>query len=349
MLTNKLFNYYVYIEDKNLEGIGNNIPVAIFQDFYEIEEELEYQRKLQGIAGDKKIDIRQYKTLFYNDFDINNPKIKKFLYELQHLPFFWYSSISHIKEFAMLNIDRKKLKESIKNIPALNNIDLSNFFKVLDEAMDEMPSGALNGFTPNEAKEIRIKNFNIERKKEQSYIKQQNACLSRKDAKLFYKIYFALLEFTNKKYKINNLKIYDHLGLNPNDLKPIVDKFWDNKNVIILEFCLDNSYKFNKDELKIVSEFNKGIRGMFIISKYDLEYTAFMCKDKVYMVKGINDNIDNIISYRDLPHVVITSIIPFKNVLIYDGMLLEMGIKMGNGFFDAIENEYDQMMKYYHL
>ena len=34
--------------------------------------------------------------------------------------------------------------------------DLTNFFKILDEAMDEMPSGVLNGFTPNEAKKIKI-------------------------------------------------------------------------------------------------------------------------------------------------------------------------------------------------
>ena len=98
-----------------------------------------------------------------------------------------------------------------------------------------------------------------------------------------------------------------------------------------------------------INEFKKEIRGMFIIAKYDLEYTAFMEKDKVYMVKGLNDNIDNIISYKDLPYVVVTSVIPFKNVLTYDGMLLGMGVKMGNGFDDIVEKEYDNMMKYYHL
>ena len=47
MLSNKLFNYYVYIISKDFNTIGNNIPVAIYQDYYEIEEELEKQRKLQ--------------------------------------------------------------------------------------------------------------------------------------------------------------------------------------------------------------------------------------------------------------------------------------------------------------
>lgn len=50
-----------------------------------------------------------YKRLFYNDFDIQNPKIKKFLDELQKLPFFCFSAIKTISEFAMLNIERKRL------------------------------------------------------------------------------------------------------------------------------------------------------------------------------------------------------------------------------------------------
>lgn len=349
MLSNKLFNYYVYIISKDFDTIGNNIPVAIHQDYYEIEEELEHQRKLQGLAGTKQIDIRIYQRLFYNDFDIQNPKIKKFLEELEKLPFFWLSAIKTIREFAMLNIDRTSLKKSIKSVPSLQYYDLTKFFKIMDEAMDEMPSGALNGFTPNEAKELKLKQVKKAIKKEQSYIKQQNACLSKKDAKLFYKIYFALLEFTNKKYKIKNMKIYNQHGINPYELKEIVDKFWENKDAIVLEFCLVNPYKFNKEELEITSEFKKGIRGMFIIAKYDLEYTAFMNEDKIYMIKGLNDNIDNIISYKDLPYVTITSIIPFKNVLTYDGMLLGMGVKMGNSFDDMVEKEYDNMMKYYHL
>ena len=57
----------------------------------------------------------------------------------------------------MLNIDRSLLKKSIQSVPTLQYHDLTNFFKIMDEAMNEMPSGALNGFTPNEAKELKLK------------------------------------------------------------------------------------------------------------------------------------------------------------------------------------------------
>ena len=54
--------------------------------------------------------------------------------------------------------------------------------------MDEMPSGALNGFTPNQAREIEKEEKKLKDMKEKSYIKQKNACLDQKDAKLFYKV-----------------------------------------------------------------------------------------------------------------------------------------------------------------
>lgn len=161
MLNNKVFKYYVMVYSKDFDTIGKDIPVALYQDYYYISDELEKERAKQGLAGDKKIDLRVFKTLFYNDFDINNPKIKKFLDELEHLPFFWYSAIKLIREYAMLNMERDSLKEIIKSVPALEYVDLTGFFKTLDEAMDEMPSGALNGYTPNEAKKIKAKQINI--------------------------------------------------------------------------------------------------------------------------------------------------------------------------------------------
>ena len=88
---------------------------------------------------------------------------------------------------------------------------------------------------------------------------------------------------------------------------------------------------------------------MFIVARYELEYTAFMEKDKIYMVKGLNDNIDHIIPYDELPHIAITSVIPFKGNLVYDGMLLGMPVRMGYDFDEMVDKEYDTMMKYYHL
>ena len=350
MYKNKVFNYYVLVYDEDIELIELSIPIAIYQDYFYLEEELYEERSIQGVMDILPIDTKLCKTLFYNDFDINNKKIKKFLDEIKKLPFFWTKALDIIKEYALLNTERESLKESIQNVPNLKNYDLNKFFKILDEAMDEMPSGALNGFSPNQVKELEIENQKIMLEKQQNYTKQQNACLSRKDAKLFYKIYLGLLEFTNNKYKIKkNMKIYNKSNINPYELQEIIECFWENKDTIVPEFCIANPYKFNKEELDIANNFKKGFRDLIIIAKYESEYTGILNNDRVYMIKGVNDNIDNIISYQDLPQPTITSIIPFKNVLIHDGILMEYDINLGSGFTKAIEEEYSESMKYYHL
>ncbi len=350
MLDNKLFNYYVFITGENIEGLGKDIPIAIYQDYLNIQDEIRKQREKQGLAGTIQISQKMVKTLFYNDFDINNPKIKKLLDEIKQLPFNYYQALEMIKEYAMLNKKRDSLKETIQNAYYLKNMDLTELFKTLDAAMDEMPSGVLNGMSPNQIKKIETEKVNMQINKTKRYVKQENACLSQKDADLFYKIYFALLEFTNKKYKINNnIKIYKQEGINPYDITDIIDKYWENKEQITVEFCKNNPFKFTEEELKLASEFKKGKRSMFIICKYELEYTAFMELDRIYMIKGINANIDEIIPYNTLPKAVITSIIPFKDNLIYDGILSEFSINLGINLEKAIENEYNSMMKYYHL
>ena len=347
---NKVFRYYVMLYNKNIKSLGNNIPIALYQDYYAIEDELEEERKKQGLAGGFKIDLEEFKTLFYNDFNIKNNKIKKFLEELEELPCFSDNILELVRDYEMLNKDRKELKETIKSIPILERYDLTHFYQTLDDAMDEMPSGTLNGFTPNEAKKIQVEELRNKIKKDRQYIKQTNACLTKKDAKLFYKIYFGLLEFTNKKYQIKpGLKIYNKEGINPYEIKEIVNKLWENKETLVEEFCKLNPFGFNNEELEITAEFKNGIRGIFIIIKFEEEYTAFMNENKTYMLKGINDNIDNVISYKDLPYPVITTIIPFKNYLIYDGMLLELSIKMGTSFERLVEKDYTNSIKYYHL
>lgn len=88
---------------------------------------------------------------------------------------------------------------------------------------------------------------------------------------------------------------------------------------------------------------------MFILAKFEKEYTASLTEDKIYMVKGINDNLDNMFSLEEIPKVVITSIIPFNNVLVFDGIFQAMNISLGNNFAKMIKEKYSKLTKYYYL
>lgn len=345
---NKVFNYYVFSYfDENEMGLRK---MAIYNDYYDLLDSIKEKRVNQGLSGSIDVTFEYYKSIFYNDYDINNKKIKKLVDLSKSDSLIKYLLNDIIIRYALLNEDRSSLKKLICGYKECKFDELKELFDILDEAMDEMPSAVLNGMSPNQAKKIKIDKLENNKKKVDNYVKQRNACLSQKDVKLFYKIYFALLEFTNDKFNIRpNFKIYNKLHLNPSNLIDIVNKFWEKKDALIFEFCLANPYNFNKEELNIVKEFRNGIRDLFIIVKFYEEYTGVINKDKAYMIKGINDNLDNIISYKELPKVVYTTILPFKGVLIYDGILSEFGVDIGVSFEKSIIRDFDKAMKYYHL
>ena len=347
---NRVFKFYVCKDQEYIESIDRYMDILIFNDYYYIKDALADQRAKQGVGQFPKLEKEDYKSLFYNPFNLNNKKIKKFYDALNKLPFFSTSAYKPIQEYALLNLDRKSLKEAIETVPALKDIDLTDFFKLMDEAMDEMNSGALNGITPNELKEFNKTKKEAEINKSQRFIKQVNARLNPKDVKLFYKLYFALLDYTNKKYKVHpEYDIKKYQGIDHNKTYQICQKLWESINTIIDDFCKENPYRFNKVERNLIKEFKNGIRNRFILFKYEKEYTPLMTDEKTYMIKGLTDNIDNIIPYENLPVMIETSIIPFKGYLIYDGLFGTMPINFGPNFTTMASNQYDKQIKYYHM
>ena len=350
ILNNRVFQYYVSVDEKYIESLKDNIPIAIYNDYYYLMDELDEARAKQGVSAFPNVTLKDLKSYFYNDFNMNNKTIKKFYEELRKLPFFYNNAISEIKAFALLNKDRQILKEEIASVPILKNYDLTDFFKLMDKAMDEMPSGALNGLTSNEYKKRKEEEARLAYEETKNYIPQTDANIGQKNSDQFYKLYFALLDYTNQKYQIKKgYKIYKKQNRNPKNLYEIIEKLWKNQKEIIDEFISKNPYKLNDEELEIIKEFKNGIRNIYIIARYEEEYTAFMTPNKTYMIKGVNTNVDEIIPYNELPKAVITTILPFKDHLIYDGIIVSYPIDLGMEFKKIVAKEYQNNIKYYHL
>lgn len=115
------------------------------------------------------------------------------------------------------------------------------------------------------------------------------------------------------------------------------------------KFAFANPFKFNDEEMKIVRDFRKEIRDLFIIVKYEEEYTTFLSKDNLYMVKGINCNIDEIIPNEELPVPAITTILPFKDQIVFDSVLTAQAIKIGVNMRENIIKETSNSKKIYKL
>lgn len=349
--TNKLFNYYVMIDYDYVDIFDEELPILVYQDYFYIKDKIGDRRSEEEdiVIIPYIFDKKYYKNIFYNGFDTNNKKINKLVTKLK-LMTRKYMIEDAIKFTAMLNDNRDILKEYIKDLSGYNDDELKNFYSILDEAMDEMPSGVLNGFSPNQVKERKAKNNLNNYNKAMNFIKQENASLSKKDKDLFYKLYFGLLDYTNTINDIiPGLKIYGKLHNEPEKLTDIINYLWEHKDTIIDEFIKENPFNFNEEELTIVDNFKKGIRAVFIIVSFEDEYTTFMYNDKIYMVKGLNGNIDEIVSYKDIPTPVLTTLLPFKEYIVYDGILLAGNTNLGYEFEKTIKEIYDDCKKYYHL
>ncbi len=339
LLGHPLFNFYCEFNTKWIESLKSNEEIIIYRDYFYLIEELDDARLKYGIAGTIPFDIRDNYDIFYYGFPIRNPKVKK-MYDIIDKKIEKDFLFNVIDEARVLN-DREILKLFFKD---------EKLIRVINEAIDEMPCAAMNGFTPNDAKKEYEKKEMLE--ESLGNVPQHNAHLSKNGADLFYKLYFALLDYINKKEKIspNLKKIYKQDGFDATELYPIDEYLWKNKSVID-EFIKENPSKLSDEELEIINGFKTAIfSDDFILVGFDREYTKILSEDgKMYMVKGVRCDLDKLINPKRTPLYIKTALLMFKDKIIYNSFLLTYPIDMGNGFKEIILKDVSNAIKCYHL
>lgn len=339
LLGHPLFNFYCEFGTRWMESLNKNEEIIIYRQYYDILEELQMKRLEYGIAGNIPFDIRDDYDIFYYGFPIRNVKVKK-MYDMvgKRLN----------KDFLFNVIDEARVLNDRDMLSLL--IDDEKLIKVINEALDEMPCAAMNGFTPNDAKKECEKSELLEDKFD--IIPQHNAHLSKNGADLFYKLYFGLLDYINKKEKINpKLKrIYKQEGLDVSELSLVDEYLWNNKNEID-EFIKENPYKFSLEELEIIKGFKTAVSSdNFIIVGFDREYTKILSEDgKLYMVKGVRCDMDKLLDSKSIPIYIKTTLLMFKDKIIFKSFFSSYPISMGNGFKEQVLNDLEKAIKCYHL
>lgn len=339
IFNNLCFRFYVEIVNGKVFMLDENTFYFVYRDYSYLIDKLKLLKSCNCVFNMANIEFQSYKSIFYNDFDLSKESVKSLFDNLKYFEIS-DSIIQEILKSVLLNEDRKNIKSMIGG-----KIDL----KVLDSAMDDMPSGVLNGLSLNEFKKLKMESFEIYYMKSKECVSQINGCLDYEDSRLFLKLYYAVLDFTNDRYKIKpNYNVFNS-NYNISDLSLIVETFWIYKEIIIEEFCYINPFKLQDFELELVLDFKKSVRDVFIIMEYFENYAAFMSLDNVYMVKGIKRNICEIFFYNDLPVGVYATILPFKGKLVFDGIALQLQINMNLNFYNMLDNVYRSLDRCYYL
>ena len=347
---NKLIKYCTVQTEEFIESIGDYIILVNYYEYLNIIDIINEERAKQAGAGFSILKPEEYREVFYTGFCTRKASVKKLVKEINNLGNIGEIITSKVRICALLNGDRQEIFDLIDYFTCVGLIKSKTIKDLIDPALDDMPSAVLNGLTPNENDEKKQKNLSMNYQYKKNGVKQENANVSKSDKDLFYKLYFGLLEYTNRKYRVvPKLKIYEAKGLDPAILYKVIDKLWKNIDENIDEFIQVNPFKFNKEELDIINDFKRGKSDTFIITKYEKDYTMFLSLTGAYMVKGLTSNMDEIIPLNCLPVTVITRLLPFKGYIIYDSILNQIPISIGSNMKNNILNDMSKAKKIYKL
>lgn len=167
--------------------------------------------------------------------------------------------------------------------------------------------------------------------------------LSTQDAELFYKLMWRLQFYVNQQRKIvpgvDSVEQYQTLHYEKK--QQIRTVLYDNPELID-SFVEENPFKLSAGELNIVRSWKRFVKGNFYIERHLKKHSIWIGGDpsKVYAVLGIQDSLDDVFFGRPTPIMVEGVLLPFKDQIIYDGLLSTYNIFFGGGIKGNLREDY---------
>ncbi len=165
--------------------------------------------------------------------------------------------------------------------------------------------------------------------------------LPTEDARLFFKLFFALLAYTNRQLKITpKVSAPSDIPKAGGDaLMKMRDALYADSKLLD-RFIEENPEHFTPEELDIIASWKHRVSGEFYLMRYLKKYAVFMPSkksDHLYGVLGLYDPIETVIRGQPLPVLLKTTLLPFKGQIIYDGLVEPYTILFGKGIRTDLE------------
>ncbi|MGA2938165.1 MAG: hypothetical protein ABSF52_13830 [Syntrophobacteraceae bacterium] len=168
--------------------------------------------------------------------------------------------------------------------------------------------------------------------------------LSAQDADLYYRLSLAVLSHTNRKLKLcPGAETPEGINKLPLDERVIIrSALWDELD-LLESFLNENPYRMSGEEMKIVGSWKHLVRGRFILVCHLKSHSIFLKEDEkiAYGVLALRDDFETVLG-PDLPILLETVLLPFKDRIIYDGLMSAYRIGFGRGFRAGIKDSYQQ-------
>jgi len=159
--------------------------------------------------------------------------------------------------------------------------------------------------------------------------------------KTFLKIHIDFLFFVGQKSKIidDTIDIKKFVDTNFSVKLKCRDFFLDHKDLLD-DYLTTNFDKLTTEQISILTGFKKAITSDFVIFKCLTNNAIFVdTKDnKFYAVKALGDSFDHF--FDRFPVLVKTTLLPFKDKIVYDGFIRPTGIHFSSGMTSTMKEEY---------
>lgn len=166
--------------------------------------------------------------------------------------------------------------------------------------------------------------------------------LSREDVELFYKLYLSL-QF----YVAQELNLVDEINspeepFKLSEIREIRKGLYDENPELIDSFIRENPMDFSPEELEIIMGWKNFIKERLLVFRYLKNYTIFLDisePPKAYGVLSHNSSFEEMVGSK-LPVMVEAVLLPFKNWIVYDGILLFYTVTFGGGVRHNFNDSY---------
>lgn len=164
--------------------------------------------------------------------------------------------------------------------------------------------------------------------------------LDKLETDLFYRLHGSLLAFANRQLKYLPQKVTPAL-IHQQPLQQVVElrDACYGKPELLEQYLIANPDQLPADEMALIASWRHRITGDFYIVRHLKAYTVFLSTEEpshLYGVLGLYDPLEVIMKGARLPILVKAALLPFRDRVIYDGILSPYSLFFGPGIRSSI-------------
>lgn len=168
--------------------------------------------------------------------------------------------------------------------------------------------------------------------------------LSEQDRKQFFSLFLPLLDYVNKKSgaKQSVRSIIDSGYHTHERMRGIAQKLWADTAVLDEYLALPEKAELPQEDKEIILGWKRHINGSFILERHLARGSIFIDTraQAVYLVKGITDSWAEMIPELNPPISLEATLLPFKGVIISDGLVMIHRVSFGSHYKNACQEIY---------